>query len=317
MRNHTATHLLHAALKNILGEHVRQAGSLVGDRHLRFDFTHFEPLSTDELREIEELVNEKIRENLPVEVREMAYQEAIRSGAVAIFEEKYGEKVRVISAGDFSRELCGGTHVSRTGDIGYFKIISESSVGAGVRRLVAQTGRWAVKTAFEEHNLLEEASALLNTKKENILERIESLKEELRAKEREIGRLRQELLKSQIESSVKREEFGDYTLLWGRFKDVGPEELRNLADMLRNRTTKGVVFLVSETDGKVSTVLAVSKNISDRVKANELIKKVGKALKGGGGGRPDLAQGGGANIEGLEEAVKILRETLSTIASGG
>ena len=310
MRNHTATHLLHAALKNLLGEHVRQAGSLVADRYLRFDFTHFEPLSREEIKRIEELVNEKIRENLPVSVKEMAYQEAIKSGAVAIFEEKYGDRVRVISAGDFSRELCGGTHVSRTGDIGYFKIISESSVGAGVRRLIAQTGRWAVETAFREHTLLEDVGSALNAKQEEILDRIEALKEEIKEKDKEISRLRQELLKTQAESSVRREEVGDYTLFWGRFRDVGAEELRNLADMLRHKTGKDVVFLVSEKDGKVSTVVAVSKGITDKVKANELIKEVGKALKGGGGGRPDMAQGGGSNPGGVEEAVKIIMERL-------
>ena len=310
MRNHTATHLLHAALKNLLGEHVRQAGSLVADRYLRFDFTHFEPLSREEIKRIEELVNEKIRENLPVSVKEMAYQEAIKSGAVAIFEEKYGDRVRVISAGDFSRELCGGTHVSRTGDIGYFKIISESSVGAGVRRLIAQTGRWAVETAFREHTLLEDVGSALNAKQEEILDRIEALKEEIKEKDKEISRLRQELLKTQAESSVRREEVGDYTLFWGRFRDVGAEELRNLADMLRHKTGRDVVFLVSEKDGKVSTVVAVSKGITDKVKANELIKEVGKALKGGGGGRPDMAQGGGSNPGGVEEAVKIIMERL-------
>ncbi len=312
MRNHTATHLLHAALKNLLGEHVRQAGSLVADRYLRFDFTHFEPLSREEIKRIEELVNEKIRENLPVSVKEMAYQEAIRSGAVAIFEEKYGDRVRVISAGDFSRELCGGTHVSRTGDIGYFKIISESSVGAGVRRLVAQTGRWAVETAFREHTLLEDVGSALNAKQEDILERIEALKEEIKEREREIAKLRQELLKRQAESSVRREEVGDYTLFWGKFRDVGAEELRNLADIFRHKTGKDVVFLVSEKDGKVSTVVAVSKDIADRVRANEIIKEIGRALKGGGGGRPDMAQGGGSNPAGVEEAVKIIIDRLKT-----
>jgi len=313
MRNHTATHLLHAALKDILGEHVRQAGSLVADSYLRFDFTHFEPLSKEEIRKVEELVNEKIRENLPVSVKEMAYQEAIRSGAIAIFEEKYGERVRVISAGDFSKELCGGTHVSRTGDIGYFKIISESSVGAGVRRIVAQTGRWAVETAFREHVLLEEVGSAVGARHEEILDRIEALKEEAREKDREISRLRGELLRIQAEASVRREEVGEYTLLWGRFKDVDVDELRNLADVLRQRTGRSVVFLASEKEGKVSTVVAVSKEITDKVKASELIKDVGRAIKGGGGGRPDMAQGGGSYVEGVGEAVKIIVERLKSL----
>ncbi|MDQ7082743.1 MAG: DHHA1 domain-containing protein [Aquificota bacterium] len=249
-------------------------------------------------------MNEKIRENIPVQVKEMEYKEAIKSGAVAIFEEKYGDRVRVISAGDFSRELCGGTHVSRTGDIGYFKIISESSVGAGVRRLVAQTGRWAVESAFEEHSLLEDIGQSLNAKLGEILRRIDSLKEELKEKDREIARLRQELLSSQIESSVKREEVGNYILFWGRFRDVGAEELRSLADMLRHKTGRDVVFLVSEKDGKVTTVVALSKGLTERLKANELIKELGKALKGGGGGRDDMAQGGGSD---LQELITLLK----------
>jgi len=312
MRNHTATHLLHAALRDVLGEHVRQAGSLVADKYLRFDFTHPSSLSWEELQKIEELVNEKIRENLPVEIREMSYEEAIRSGAIAIFEEKYGDRVRVVSAGEFSKELCGGTHVSRTGDIGYFKVISESSVGAGMRRIVAQTGRWAVRKAFEDRALLQSISAYLNAGEEDILKKIESLKRELKEKEREVVKLRQKLLKSTMESSVRKEQVGDYNLYWGVFKDLEVGELRNLADMLRNKTGKDVVFLVSEKDHRLSTILALSKGISDRLSANDLIKEVGRALGGGGGGRRDMAQGGGTNRKGVDEALKIIRERLES-----
>ncbi len=311
MRNHTATHLLHAALRNVLGEHVRQAGSLVADEYLRFDFTHFSALSREELAEVERLVNEKIRENLEVRVEETDYQTAIRSGAVAIFEEKYGEKVRVISAGDFSRELCGGTHVRRTGDIGYFKITSESSVGAGMRRITARTGRWAVDYSLREHFLLEDAGALLNAKAEEVPDKIAALREELKEKEREIVRLRQELLKHSVETLVRSEPAGDFTLFWGMFRDVSPEDLRNIADLLRKRTGRDVVFLVSERNGKLSTVVAVSREITDRVRADEIIRKVSKALGGGGGGRPDMAQGGGTDPSGFEEAVRLLREMLT------
>ncbi|HHJ65005.1 MAG TPA: alanine--tRNA ligase [Aquifex aeolicus] len=311
MRNHTATHLLHAALRNVLGEHVRQAGSLVADEYLRFDFTHFSALSREELAEVERLVNEKIRENLEVRVEETDYQAAIRSGAVAIFEEKYGEKVRVISAGDFSRELCGGTHVRRTGDIGYFKITSESSVGAGMRRITARTGRWAVDYSLREHFLLEDAGALLNAKAEEVPDKIAALREELKEKEREIARLRQELLKHSVETLVRSEPAGDFTLFWGMFRDVSPEDLRNIADLLRRRTGRDVVFLVSERNGKLSTVVAVSREITDRVRADEIIRKVSKALGGGGGGRPDMAQGGGTDPSGFEEAVRLLREILT------
>ncbi len=314
MRNHTATHLLHAALRNLLGEHVRQAGSLVADKYLRFDFTHFAPLTEEELRRIEELVNEKIRENIPVDVAEMTYEEALRTGAIAIFEEKYGERVRVISCGEFSKELCGGTHVSATGDIGYFRIESESSVGAGVRRIVARTGRWAVKEAFEEHQLLKKVSSSLGVKEEEVLGKLEELKEELKEKEREIQRLRQELVKERMREVVKEEKVGEFTLHWGLFEELSPEELRNLSDILRQRTGRDVVFIGSRRGDKVNFVLAVSKSLSQTVKANELIKEVGKVLRGGGGGRPDLAQGGGNAPDKFGEAVKLLKEILSGVS---
>jgi alanyl-tRNA synthetase len=314
MRNHTATHLLHAALRSLLGEHVRQAGSLVADRYLRFDFTHYEALSEDQIREIEDLVNSKIRENIPVEVEETDYQSAIRSGAVAIFEEKYGERVRVVSAGDFSRELCGGTHVSRTGDIGYFRIVSESSVGAGVRRIVAKTGRWAVMDAQEDRSVVLELSRILQVKREELAKRVEELREEVRRREKEIERLRGEILKLQMEKVVKEEEINGYRFSWGVFRNVPAEDLRNIADTIRHRSDREVVFLVSDTGRKVITVIGVSKSISDQVRANDLIKKVGKVLGGGGGGRPDLAQGGGSSAEGVEEAVKILRNYLKSLS---
>ena len=314
MRNHTATHLLHAALRNLLGEHVRQAGSLVADKYLRFDFTHFSALSEEELQRIEELVNEKIRENLPVSVVEMAYQEALKTGAIAIFEEKYGERVRVISCGDFSKELCGGTHVSATGDIGYFKIISESSVGAGVRRIVAQTGRWAVKTAFEEHATIKKLSSSLGVKEEELLKKTEELKEELKEKEKEIQRLRQEILKLKLKETIKTESVGEFQLHYGVFEDLEPEELRNLSDILRQKTGKDVVFVASRKGDKINFVLALSKPLAESLKANELIREVGKVLKGGGGGRPDLAQGGGNAPEKFEEAIKLLKEILSGVS---
>ncbi len=314
MRNHTATHLLHAALRSVLGEHVRQAGSLVADRYLRFDFTHYEALTEDQIREIEDLVNSKIRENIPVEVREMDYQTAIRSGAVAIFEEKYGERVRVISAGDFSRELCGGTHVSRTGDIGYFRIVSETSVGAGVRRIVARTGRWAVRDAQEEREIIRDLMTALQAKKKELIGKVEDLKEELKEKDKEIERLRKELMKSQMERVIREEEVNGYRLSWGVFKEATAEELRDLADTIRHRSDREVVFLVSDTGKKVLTVIGVSKDLSRIVRANELIKDVGKVLGGGGGGRPDLAQGGGSDPTKVEEAVKILKDRLRTLS---
>ena len=317
MRNHTATHLLHAALRSVLGDHVRQSGSLVSDRYLRFDFTHFSQLSDEEIAKIEELVNSKIMENLPVGVKEMDYRSAIKSGAVAIFEEKYGERVRVISAGEFSRELCGGTHVSRTGDIGYFRIISETSVASGIRRLVALTGRWAVSSAFRDRVLIRDIARELACREEEIVHKITDLKASIKEKDREIAKIRQKIMVHGLEERLRREKAGDFNLVWGILEEVSQNELRNLADSLRQKTGRDVVFLISLQGDKLSTVLALSKGLESRIKANELIKEVGKVLGGGGGGRPDMAQGGGSDVKGVDKAVKILREKLLDSSKGG
>ncbi|RMG99840.1 MAG: alanine--tRNA ligase, partial [Aquificota bacterium] len=243
-RNHTATHLLHAALRYVLGEHVRQAGSLVADKYLRFDFTHPSSLSPQELKKVEELVNEQIRKNLPVSVEEMDYQSAIRSGAIAIFEEKYGERVRVLSVGDFSKELCGGTHVKRSGDIGYFKIISEASVGSGVRRIIAKTGRWAVEHAFEERLLLLECANMLSVSPEELPKAIGRLLEGLREKDKEIQRLKDKLLSGQG-LNLNMEALGSVEFYWGVFDELENKSMLSLADSIRNKRDKAVVFIVS------------------------------------------------------------------------
>jgi alanyl-tRNA synthetase len=258
-RNHTATHLLHSALRLVLGEHVRQAGSLVADKYLRFDFTHFQALSVDELKRVEELVNEQIRKNEPVIVEEKDYREAIKEGAIAIFEEKYGERVRVLSVGDFSKELCGGTHVSRTGDIGYFKIISESSIGAGLRRIVAKTGRWAVEEAFLESLTLKQVAQSLGVSTEEVLEGLSKLQERVRELERELQRVKSESARKQAKERIKEEGFGEYTLFYGVLEDVEGDLLRELADQFRQGRTKTVVFLASKKDGKLSTLIALSR----------------------------------------------------------
>ncbi|RUM31223.1 MAG: alanine--tRNA ligase, partial [Aquifex sp.] len=200
-----------------------------------------------------------------------------------------------------------------TGDIGYFKIISESSVGAGVRRIIAQTGRWAVETAFREHQTLKKASSALGVSEGEILQKIEDLKDEIKEREREIQRLKQELLKLQIKEVVKEESIGEFTLHYGVFENVEPEELRNLADILRQRTKKDIVFIASKKGEKINFVIGVSKEISDKVNAKEIIREVGKVLKGGGGGRADLAQGGGKAPDKFPEAVKLLKEILSGV----
>jgi alanyl-tRNA synthetase len=309
-RNHTATHLLHSALRLVLGEHVRQAGSLVADKYLRFDFTHFQALSVDELKRVEELVNEQIRKNEPVLVEEKDYREAIKEGAIAIFEEKYGERVRVLSVGDFSKELCGGTHVSRTGDIGYFKIISESSIGAGLRRIVAKTGRWAVEEAFLESLTLKQVAQSLGVSTEEVLEGISKLQERVKELERELQRIKSESARKQAKERIKEESFGEYTLFYGVLEDVEGDLLRELADQLRQGRTKTVVFLASKREGKLSTLIALSKDLVGSLSAKELIKEVGKILGGGGGGRDDLAQGGGTKPENFEKALELLKEKL-------
>ncbi|MEJ5339104.1 MAG: alanine--tRNA ligase [Aquificaceae bacterium] len=309
-RNHTATHLLHAALREVLGEHVRQAGSLVADQYLRFDFTHFQALTEEELKKVEELVNLQVMKNQPVLVEEMDYQSAIRSGAIAIFEEKYGERVRVLSVGDFSRELCGGTHVSRTGDIGYFRIVSESSVGAGIRRIVAKTGRWAVEHAFEERRRLMELSRLLGVSAEDTTVAVQRLMEEIREKEREINRLREKLLAGDGLSGVRRENLGEVELHVGVLEDIEPKEMLALADRIRNSTHNAVVFLLSKRGEKVSCLIALSRELTDRLSAKELIKVVSEHLGGGGGGRDDLVQGGVNSLDGLQSAVESLKSVI-------
>ncbi|SHK46217.1 alanine--tRNA ligase [Thermocrinis minervae] len=308
-RNHTATHLLHSALRQVLGDHVRQAGSLVADKYLRFDFTHFSALDWDQIRKVEELVNEQIRKNYPVDIEEMDYNEAIKSGAIAIFEEKYGQRVRVVSVGEFSKELCGGTHVSRSGDIGYFKIISESSVGAGVRRIVAKTGRWAVEEAFEDSKTLSEASQLLGVKKTELLSSIEKLLKDVKEKERQISQLKEKLSRETIRSSLVKEEINGIKFIYGLFEDVDMDVLKNEADNLR-ASGSTLVFFASKKEGKVSTLLALSKDLTSSMSAKELIKEIGKILGGGGGGRDDLAQGGGTKPEEFNKAVDRLRELL-------
>jgi len=311
-RHHTATHLLHAALRNVLGDHVRQAGSLVHPEYLRFDFTHFEPLTAEDIEKIEELINREIQANKDVVCRVMPYDEAVKSGAMAIFEEKYGDTVRVIEVPDFSKELCGGTHVKRTGDIGFFKIISQSSVGAGVRRVIAKAGMPAVREAQKTFKTLQEVSQKLVSKPEEVVLKIEKLQEELKEKEKELQRLKQELLKQQLDKAVKVKPLEGINLVWGTFDGVPMEELRNLADVLRQKHKPAVVFLVNKQGEKLQTVLAITKEIADKDKLNagKLIKEVGKILGGGGGGRPDMAQGGGTKVENVERAVEKLKELI-------
>ncbi len=309
MRHHTATHLLHAALRNILGDHIKQAGSLVAPDYLRFDFTHFESLSDEEIKKIEELVNEEIMKNEPVVCKELPYDEALRSGAIAIFEEKYGDIVRVISAG-ISTELCGGTHVTRTGDIGYFKIISESAVSAGTRRIEAVAGKKAVEYAIKQHSILKELSKILVSKEDQIIDKVETLLKQLKEKERELERIKKKSLVDKITEILNIKEKENYKVAYALVDNLSPNELRDLADVARAKLGKSVVMIatIDKEKGKVNFIVAVSKDLTDKLKAGDIVRQIAPVVGGKGGGRPDMAQGGGTRIEKLQEAFKKFQE---------
>jgi alanyl-tRNA synthetase len=299
-KNHTATHLLHASLRQILGDHVKQAGSLVSPSRLRFDFTHYAPVQPSELEQIETLVNEKIRENYPVQTKITTMEEGIKQGALAIFEEKYGEKVRMISIDDFSKELCGGVHVHNTGEIGLFKIVSETSVAAGMRRIEAVTGEKALHYVQENDSLLLEIQQMLNSPKKDIVEQIEKLKEAVKEKEKESKSLRQKLANIRYKKDTQQiQKIRDISILTQKVEGLTISELRELADSLKQRIGSGIVVLGTLEEEKVFLVVAITKDLTSRVKANEVIKKIAPLIGGGGGGRPDFAQAGGTNPDQL------------------
>ncbi|HUP49961.1 MAG TPA: alanine--tRNA ligase [Thermoanaerobaculia bacterium] len=304
--NHTATHLLHKALKDVLGPTVQQAGSLVAPDRLRFDYTYHQPLTDEQLRRIEQEVNEKIRENLEVEKKIVPIDEAKRSGAVAMFGEKYGERVRIVSAGEYSREFCGGCHVNRTGDIGVFKITSDRSLAAGVRRMEALTGRGALvyfQTLDDSAHALQQQ---LNARLEDVPGYVRSLQEKQKALEKELKQLKMRLASgggAAAQSAGSSVEVGGVRLMARRVDDVTGGDLRNLADELRSKIRSGVIVLGSVTDGKVTLLAAVTSDLVDRIPANVLIQKLAPIVGGKGGGKPDLAQAGGKDPAKLDAAL--------------
>lgn len=303
--NHTATHLLHAALRRVLGDHVKQAGSLVSAERLRFDFTHFSGLSGQEIREVEDLVNQRIRDNLPVKTRLTTLEEGLKQGAMAIFEEKYGEKVRLVEIKNFSKELCGGVHVRATGEIGFFKIVGESSVAAGMRRIEAVTGQEALRYVQETEDMLADVATSLSSSRKDVLRHLEKLKAQLEEAEKENKALRQKqaLLETQ-EGEERIRKIKGINVLAQRFEGVSAEELRGLADSLKQRIGSGVVVLGTSSDGKAFLVVGVTKDLTHRLKANELIQDIAPLIGGGGGGRPDFAQAGGKKPEQLDMALE-------------
>ncbi|MCX8160504.1 MAG: alanine--tRNA ligase [Candidatus Saccharicenans sp.] len=304
-RNHTATHLLHAALREILGDHVRQSGSLVSQQRFRFDFTHFAALSEEEIEKVERLVNEKIRENLPVTVKVTTLEEGLAEGAMAIFEEKYGEKVRLVTVGDFSKELCGGIHVRQSGEIGFFKIISESSVAAGLRRIEAVTGEEAFNYVESLEKQLRQLEGLLKVSRKELLTRTEKMLETLEAREEEVRKLKQKLVQQAGQSpEMAVREIKGIKLVTQKFEGIDIEALRQYADSLKQKIGSGVIVLTSAVDGRVFLVVAVTADLTPRVQANRLIKDIAGIIGGGGGGRPDFAQAGGTKPENIDQALE-------------
>ncbi len=309
--NHTATHLLHAALRQVLGDHVKQAGSMVSPERLRFDFTHFAQVDRKSIARIENFVNNRIRQNVAVEVDEMAAEAAFKSGATALFEEKYGDRVRVISLADFSKELCGGTHTGYTGDIGLFKIISESSVAAGVRRIEAVTGTAAVAYVQNCEQQLRQAAEQLRVASEEVPTRVEKLLGDVRAYEKQVQQLKTDLAaKATTQAGVAVEEINGIKVMGQVVSVDSPAALRDLADRLSDQLGSGVVVLGARSNGKALLIVKVSKDITDRLHAGNLIKIAAAEVGGGGGGRPDMAQAGGSDPDKLDRAIEKALEAI-------
>lgn len=302
--NHSATHLMHAALRQVLGTHVAQKGSLVSDKVLRFDFSRNEAMKPSEIREVEDLVNAQIRRNLPIETNIMDLDAAKAKGAMALFGEKYDERVRVLSMGDFSTELCGGTHASRTGDIGLFRIISESGTAAGIRRIEAVTGEGAMATVHAQSDRLNDIAHLLKGDSQNLGDKVRAVLERTRQLEKELQQLKdQAAAQESANLSSKAVDLNGVKLLVSELAGIEPKMLRTMVDDLKNQLGSTVIVLATVVEGKVSLIAGVSKDVTDRVKAGELIGMVAQQVGGKGGGRPDMAQAGGTDAAALPAAL--------------
>ena len=302
--NHSATHLLHAALRQLLGDHVQQKGSLVEAQRLRFDFSHFEPIDREQLHRIERLVNEQIRANHLVETRIMALEDAKAAGAMALFGEKYGEQVRVLRMGDFSIELCGGTHVRATGDIGLFKITGESGIASGVRRIEAVTGEEAMAWVEKADDQLHHLAGLLRSSSDDLVPKAKALLEKQRQQEKEIERLKAKLASAAgSDLAAQAQTLGDTKVLAAQLEGANAKTLRDTMDQLKNKLGSAVIVLAAVNDGKVNLVAGVTKDRTDRIKAGDLVKMVAEQVGGKGGGRPDMAQAGGNQPDKLPQAL--------------
>jgi alanyl-tRNA synthetase len=320
MRNHTATHLLHRGLRQVLGSHVQQAGSLVAPDRLRFDFTHHTMVTEDELDRIAQSANQAILGDYPVKVTHEPYEQALESGVIALFGEKYGDVVRVIRIGDnqdpISQELCGGTHVSATGEIGQLQLISEGSIGAGLRRIEAVTGRVATQWVSDELGILKDAARQLECPPNEVADKVSALLQEAQAARKQVARLQEQLARQEFERLLSQaQQVADVMLLSARLTATPVERMRQMTDWFRDRYASSVVVLGSVNDGVPQLIAAVTPDVVERgLHAGDLVKKVGRVIGGGGGGRPTLAQAGGRDPERLDEALalvpQLVRDTL-------
>lgn len=314
MRAHTATHLLHKALKEVLGEHVNQAGSLVAPDRLRFDFTHYEAVKSEELAKVEEIINEKILEALDVIVEYKSLKEAQEEGVIALFEEKYGKIVRVVKIDDYSKELCGGTHVSNTSQIGLFKIVSEESISAGVRRIEALTGFEAYKFLKKTESLLNELMKFLETDEEKLIDKIKTILNENRELKSQVKKLQERDLSNSLEKIVEKAKvINGVKSIELIVEDFDDSVLRGVIDKISEKLGSGVVLIFNKKSNNISLMVKVSKDLVNKIKANEIAKVVSKTLGGGGGGRPDFAQAGGKNFEKIPESIRKFEEHLKNI----
>ncbi|MNH01639.1 Alanine--tRNA ligase [compost metagenome] len=302
--NHSATHLLHAALRQILGEHVAQKGSLVNDKYLRFDFSHSEAMKPEQIRAVEDLVNQQIRRNLSVQTEVMALDDAKEKGAMALFGEKYDDHVRVLTMGDFSTELCGGTHANRTGDIGLFRIQSESGTAAGIRRIEAVTGEGAIATLHQQSDLLQDVAHLVKGDSNNLTDKVRAVLDRTRALEKELQQLKdQQAAQESASLSSQAKLVNGVKLLVSQLDNVEPKIMRTMVDDLKNQLGSAIIVLATVEEGKVSLIAGVTKDLTDRVKAGELIGNIAQQVGGKGGGRPDMAMAGGSDANALPAAL--------------
>ena len=309
--NHSATHLLQATLKEVLGEHIKQAGSLVASDRLRFDYTHFSPLTDKERVRIESRVNEKIRDNIQVDTQEMDVDTAIKNGAVALFGEKYGDTVRVVDVPGFSKELCGGTHVTATGDIGVFRITSEGGIASGVRRIEAVTGATAYNTIQADQESLTAIRGLLKTPTNEEVTKLKKLLEKNRQLEKEITTLKEKMVSGQESTSPDElQKIGDISVLIKKIEGMDAKTLRTFIDKTKNQLKSGIIVVGSVSDGKVSMAAGVTKDLTNKYHAGNIIKSIAVIVGGSGGGRPDMAQAGGSQVDKLDEALKKAQELI-------